>query len=152
MPKFLRTKSKTQREREREKKKRHLQKRTWIRNMFCIIQEVRTFCFHLLQASTALTDKCVIAIFHRFAVHHRILWPAQFQCDLLPIFKRQLCNGQITWEVWCETSFNIHVRADTCVLIWKNICLNIQSRSIILQHSTDRWSTAGFRLTSLTNT
>lgn len=49
-------------------------------------------------------------------------------------------------------SFNIHMRSDTCVLIWKNIWMNIQSRSTIFQHSTDHWSTAGFRFTPLTNT
>lgn len=61
-----------------------------------------------------------------------ILWPAQFQYDLLPISKRQLCNGQITWEVWFKTSFNIHVRYDTCEFIWKNIWLNTQSRSFTI--------------------
>lgn len=88
-------------------------KENWIKNMLRIIQEVQRFCLHLLQASTALTDKCVIAIFHRFAVNHRILGPAHFQRDLLPIFKRQLRNGQITWEVWFKTSFKIHVRSDS---------------------------------------
>lgn len=146
MPKLLRTKSKT-REKNMTVTKKKLNK-----NMLYIIQEVQTFCFHLLWASTALTDKCIIAIFHRFAVNHRILRPAQIQRDLLPISRRHLCNGYITWEVWFKTSFNIHVRSGTCVLIWKNIWLNIQSRFIILQHSTDRWSTAGFRLSSLTNT
>lgn len=36
----------------------HLQKREWIKNMLCIIQEVLTFCFHLLRALTALTKMC----------------------------------------------------------------------------------------------